>query len=277
MFCQRHPWWTSVVVALTIGFFAGPWTMELCDRHSPDTVMTLMMLIPAAVSCLAHVGRGGRTTSDRLAPWLAANVAVVATSLAYSEMPSWGVRFTSALIVLMPFAVWPLVTAVLLPGDPPGDETPAALLGYPLTLVLFPPILAAVFRDRDTWAIGTAFCLALVPLAMHAVVRCRWPTGNVVGGAMLLGAASYVLRLAQMTIWSATWDDFHSRRRGMLPFLPVVVWVACALMAVAARRCRSMTAVPADHPIVEDFGAAASGSALVRVGLRRAQTDSESR
>jgi hypothetical protein len=40
------------------------------------------------------------------------------------------------------------------------------------------------------------------------------------------------------------------------PFLAPAVWTIAGVLVVAARRARSMTAVPRDHPIVADFGGA---------------------
>jgi hypothetical protein len=250
---QRRPWATSVAIAAAIVGATCPWAVERLRHANANTVTTCLLLVPAAFAFLAHAGRGGRATIDRLAPWLAANVAVAGSAFAYAALTPWGIHWTSALMVLVPFAVWPLVCAALLPGEPPAGETPAALICYPATLVLFPPILAAVFRSADLWAVGTAACLAIVPLALHATVRSRRTTPQILAAAVLLGAASAAIRPAGPAEEAVRADGNHVERLAMSAALPPIVWLLGALMAVAARRCRSMTAVPRDHPIVEDF------------------------
>jgi hypothetical protein len=256
VFCQRHPWWTSLVVAVLITAYGGPGIYNWWRGQAAPMLMTALLPVPAGFAFLAHAGRGGRTPMDRLAPWLAANVVALVAAVAFCDTRWWNVPWTAALLVTMPFAIWPLVAAVLLPGDPPGDETPVALIGYPAALVLLPPALAEVYGIADMWVVATALGLAIVPLAVHAVVRSPWPTVRVLAVATFLGFTSSVLQLwhLQYGVLDPVW--FFAGGRKMPLLFPPAVWFAGALLAVAARRCRSMTAVPADHPIVEDFGAA---------------------
>jgi hypothetical protein len=259
VWCQRHPWVTSLAVALAVGTFAGPGIYNWCRHGTSAEVTTVFLLVPAGFAFLAHAGRGARSSWDRFAPWLAANVVATIAALEFCETGLWRVPWTSALEVSVPFAVWPLASAALLPGDPPADAAPAALVGYPAALVLFPPALAAAWRgevwsDADFWAVGMVFCLAIAPLAFHAAVRSRAAPGRLVAVAVLLGFASSVLSSEGRTRAVFGRVDFWSETRPMSPLLPPAVWLAGALLAVAARRCRSMTAVPADHPVVADFG-----------------------
>jgi hypothetical protein len=254
VWCQRHPWLASLgATAVIVGAF-NPWTLRWIGGAGGPMIATFLLLAPAAVASVAHAGRGGRTTSDRLAPWFAANLGAMAAALLFVWYSDGYYAWTRCIRVTAPFAVWPLLTTVLLPGEVPGGPTPAALVGYPATLVLFPPLAAVLWPGPEVWAIVTIFSLTIVPLAVHAVLRCRAPTKAVLLAATIYGTAAWLLENALPQPMKKQAGGFYAEVREMAWPVPVLVWVAGALMAVAARRCRGMTAVPTDHPIVTDFG-----------------------
>jgi hypothetical protein len=99
-----------------------------------------------------------------------------------------------AFLIVVPLVVWPLVCNVILPGRPPGDPLPLAATVFPLTVLLFPPLLGAATHDAHWWKFATIGLLLLVPIAFHAAVRSRQPSGWVIGFAALLGVAWTLLR-----------------------------------------------------------------------------------
>jgi hypothetical protein len=148
----------------------------------------------------------------------------------------------------MAVAVWPLASAALLPGSPPGDETPIAAVAFPVAVVAFPPAGALLLTGgnpqdlADVWAFLTAVCVALVPLAVHALVRSRLQTGLLLALSLTCGIA-----------WEVLYPGPRPRRLVQVLLAPATA-LAIGLLVAAARRARSMTAVPLDHAIVEDFG-----------------------
>lgn len=245
---QRRPWATSVAIAAVIVGAGGPWAADWYGVRDPVDVATALVLVPVAFAFLAHAGRGGRTGSDRLAPWLATNSAALVAALVFAAAPWWNLQFASTLAMALPIALWPLVCGVLLPGDPPGDETPFAVVAFALTLCLFPLAATWIVRPADAWATTTALSVLLVPLAFHAAVRSRLRSGTIVLASLGVGVLGEALRPS--AVWFSGSMHASPFRTGLL--VPAV-WLCAGVLAVAARRCRSMTAVPRDHPIVEDF------------------------
>jgi hypothetical protein len=246
--CQRHPWIASV--ALSVGVVAAA-TASLLGLGRYMTTHNVLALLPPATASFAaigHIGRGARATADRLAPWFAANVVALVVSLVLANALGWRAQVPATLMLVLVIAVWPLASAALLPGSPPGDETPIAAVAFPAAIVAFPPAGALLLTGgnpqdvADAWAILTAVCVPLVPLAVHALIRSRLRTPLLLALSLACGVAWELL-------------DPEERRRGFVPtMLAPAAALAVGLLVAAARRARSMTAVPLDHAIVQDFG-----------------------
>ena len=246
--CQRRAWLASLLLTFGIVGLTGPWAWKWYPVEDAYAGLSIVPLVPIAFAALAHVGRGGTSTVDRLAPWFAANLAGLALAVGLFVMPGWPVGFPQAVGLTLPFTIWPLVAGVVLPGNPPGDVTPIAATAFPVTIVIFPPLLAALLRSPEAWVIAAAVCLLLAPLAFHAAVRSRLPSARILLLAAIGGLA-----------WSLLLPAADRHTRGAAPeiarhLIAPVCWLVAGVLVIAARRCRSMTAVPADHPLVTDWG-----------------------
>jgi hypothetical protein len=246
--CQRHPWIASAALCLGVGGAATAGLLGAPDRTRVHDVLALLPLVTASFASVGHIGRGARATADRLAPWLAANAVALSAAMVLSSARVWRASFTGMLTFTLIVAVWPLASAALLPGTPPGDETPVAAVAFPAAIVVLPPASALLLARggpefvEGAWAIAAWLCVLLIPLAVHALVRSRMPTRLLLALSLACGAA---------------WEVLHpgERRTGIVSaLLAPAAALAVGLLVVAARRARSMTAVPVDHPIVEDFG-----------------------
>jgi hypothetical protein len=241
---QRRPWITSLAVASAVIGLCGPWTWRWYAFSGYAAQLTTLPLLLCAFAFLAHIGRGGRATSDRAAPWLAANVAGLALAWVISRSPASDLPFAVVLGVAVAASLWPLVSVAVLPGAPPGDLLPLATTVLPAAMLTFPAITAAALRSDEGWPIGAFACLPLAPLAFHAAVRGRLRSWMVVGAAAACGFVWRILTpLGALPHGTPSW-----------PLLAPVVWTLAGVLVVAARRVRSMTAVPLDHPAVADFG-----------------------
>jgi hypothetical protein len=246
--CQRHPWIASVALSMAVGIAATAAILGAERRATSHEVLAVLPLVTASFAAIGHIGRGARATADRLAPWFAANVVALAVSLVLANAGGWPAQVPETLALAMAVAVWPLASAALLPGSPPGDETPIAAAVFPATVVAFPTASALVlgrgnaYVIADAWLLATVLCVPLVPLAVHALVRSRMRTR---------------LLLALSLAYGVAWERLHPgpRTQGLVPaVLAPAAALAVGLLIVAARRARSMTAVPLDHAVVEDFG-----------------------
>jgi hypothetical protein len=243
---QRHPWRTSLLLAGAVVGLTGPWTWRWYPLHSPFDWMTTLTLLACVVAFIAHAGRGGRSSSDRLAPWLVANLAAIATAMTISSSPFSRNSFELNLLGAAAFAIWPLMAGALMPGSPPGDELPVAARVLPAVMVLFAPIAAAIGRSAEYWTFSAFACLPVAAIAFHAVVRSRLRSATIVGLALCCGCAWQILQP----------EGRRFRDAESSALLGPVVWTLAGLLVIAARRARSMTAVPLDHPIVDDLAGA---------------------
>jgi len=243
---QRHPWRTSLVLAGAMVGLSGPWTWRWYPLHSPFDWLTLNALLLCVVAFIAHAGRGGRSSSDRLAPWLVANLAAIAMALAIDASSFSRDNFEVMLLWSAAFAIWPLMAGVLMPGSPPGDALPVAARVLPAVMTFFAPVAAAIARSADYWTFSAFACLPVAPIAFHAAVRSRLRAATIVGLALSCGCAWQILQPAGRR--------FRNDESSAL--LGPVAWTLAGLLVVAARRARSMTAVPLDHPIVDDLAGA---------------------
>jgi hypothetical protein len=242
VFCQRRPWFTSFVLGVGVAVLAGPGSAgRFGGRIGADDEIRILSCLPfvtAAFAALLHVGRGARSTIDRFAPWLAANLATVVIACSWAVQPSWPLLLPGTIGLALLVAEWPLACAAILPGTPPGDRLDLAAAALSC-LCLVPPLLEICLHDHIVWTVAAAECALAVPLVVHALarspVRARW----ILLGAVAVGCA-----------WEFARPEYSRRLVGP------VVWLLVALCVLAARRCRSMTAVPRDHPIVADFGGA---------------------
>lgn len=246
--CQRHPWIASITLSTAVGGAATASILGAPRRTTSHDVLALLPVVAASFAAIGHIGRGARATTDRLAPWFATNAVALAAAIVLSSASGWRGSLAAPLVVALVIAVWPLASAALLPGSPPGDETPVAAVVFPATIVAFPPLMALLLTSRtpefaaDVWTFAMMFCVPVVPLAVHALVRSRVSTPVLVGISLACGFAWELLQPSRSAPGPVT--------RLLAPSAALAV----GLIVAAARRARCLTAVPLDHTIVQDFG-----------------------
>jgi hypothetical protein len=245
---QRHPWRVSIAAAVAIGFLAAVstgWLPHLAGFHVFDADLESEVVLPwlqatvVAISFVAQIGRGARDPLQRFAPWLAMNVLAVGAALAMAQSPD---RLAGPLMLCLALVVWPLVVELFVSARPVARETPLVALGL---CVLTVASEAAAATDR--LPILFLFTLAILPLAFQTLART-----NIDGRPIFVGglAAGALVAAAALTSTVPSW-----RRHAPVPWAYAAVWPFAAVLVLAARRARSMTAIPRDHPVVADFGA----------------------
>jgi hypothetical protein len=256
---QRHPWTTSLVVAAaSVGVllvrmqfdaeenisvrwmtcWKTRWTSLLAEDEWAIAVGSTISLL----SFLAHiVPPTARSTWDRLAPWVAANLAAVAFALAFVHDPAWTDRpsLPEALVVAVPLALWPLGSRALVDASVDRKSTGV------IAVILCAGVVASGPLGSPSSA-AAIFGLALLPPAFHDATRLATPALLLVLLAALLAVIA-----APLTLSTRSYGTVHEL--GPRPAFATALVIA-ALLVLAARRCRSMTAVPHDHPVVADFG-----------------------
>jgi hypothetical protein len=242
--CQRRPWATSVVFGLALVPIGGPWLFE--GPREEDVVVAALPLLVLASSALLHVGRGAASTIDRFAPWLGANLGVLAAWSAWlaTDLGSAPALIRAAALgVLAVLFLWPLAAASIVPGSPPGDAVETSAVAYTATLFLL-PLVGRAFDD-SIWPVFFLLAVAVAPLAFHAAVRTRAADSTVLFVALALGLAWEFERPPNDRSWMQRAYATH--------FLSALSCLTCGLLLLAARRCRQMTAVPRDHAVFMDF------------------------
>ena len=273
---QRHPWITSTVIAVIVlacarglTIWTESWTL-LFDPLSNTTILTLLL---TGVSFVAHVGRGGGDAFHRLAPWFAASVAGI--FLLWS--PLQGSHSSSSLDILLGLLVvcWPLASSIVMEAVETARSARvmtivllAALLLLPLAASLASslaerlsdPASTAIRETHELLSFEGGVCdvswAILVPLAFHAAVRSDLSSGSIAFTAAALGLHWSVGRFAGA---SGSFYYYHHRVNHSVFVLDGVVWTLAGLLVLAARRSRSLSAIPRDHPVLADFGATADG------------------
>jgi hypothetical protein len=114
--------------------------------------------------------------------------------------------------------------------------------------VVLPPAAWSEGVDASPW-VGVAW-IVLVIATFVAVATCDHAAVRVVAAAVVLGL---VQRLA-MELMPA---KIHAQLQASSWFQLPAAWMLAAVFALIARRARTMTAVPVDHPMFVDFARAA--------------------
>ena len=234
---QRDPWRTSLVGALIATAFL----------QSIGSMSTANLIVLAAgAACLAHCAAG--RSFGALAPWTAAAAVSVPLSVAFQQRLN--ARFFTltvlpeALIVLYV----PLVVGAVVAGTRalrwPSSVLAAVLICETAAFVSMQSIIWPGDWSDGTHLIWALSWCAVVSLLVHAVAT------SDVSTQVVLAASPIVSLLVS--------EAFYGTREacsGWIPHAAVVPSLlagpAAALLGLAARRVRSMTAVPADHPSFE--------------------------
>jgi hypothetical protein len=250
---QRHPWITSLVGAGVLWLLW--WWIAGNMRHESGPRLFALIALNAF---LAHVGRGGRSTFDRLAPLLAGSILLIPISRDWADSLVSGVAGASwkkladdpqvrreALSFAVAVGVAPVVTSWIfdlplrrwLRADS-GDGR-AAVWAFAATLAL--AVLA--------WALPGDFVVPVaVALAFHAMVWSRVPARFVLLGAVVLATLAAVFVPPRIDPWATIADPDdrvarHALRSGL--------WIGAAALALFARRARGLTAIPAEHAVFD--------------------------
>lgn len=257
--CQRRPWRVSGALALSIlaalALYLG-WVPSIAlpsaiVRHSLQRdALAMAQALIVLVSFATQVGRGGVDAHGRLAPWLVFNVvAAAAAAIFVARTPS--LRFETALLISASLVVWPLVVEFFVTAHAPTRETPAVALVVCALAFAGDAIACALVREPSGstgHALATAspyFTLLALPLAFQTLARTTIATRSLLVGGLAAGAAmALVVALAR--------PHGHG-----LSLALAAVWPLGAVLVVVARRFRSMTAIPLDHPVVADLDARA--------------------
>lgn len=235
---QRHPWTTALVAVL----------LGAALFHSGGTSSPARLLVAVAgMSCLAHCAAGASFAA--LAPWAAAALLSLPLTRSLARW-YWLYRFESvvlpeALIVLyVPVAVGAVV-ANARSVRWPWWGCAVALAGEAIGIFLVANDAWPIARRLgDDLALATTWCV-VVSLLVHAVAT------SAVSARTAL-AVSPVASFVVIVVYYG-FSDFRFGWSGVVPV--VVAGPVAALLALAARRIRSMTALPEDHASFE-LGAA---------------------
>ena len=271
---QKRPWVTSLVCAAFLAACAGPWVSrgDIFGYRSEADGFRLAAVV-LGVALLYHAGAGRRTAFERLAPLLAAGVValVLAAGLelttiekytSYSHGPpraaDLGViaaesRSLAAFVVFAPLA-----------------------LGFLCELRVFREEtgFAAVLRALAVTGAGAAACsvdgsllgdvrvtIVVVSLAFHAAVASSMSSALIVVVALALGALNVTVHPHLPS--APSWMDGRPGELVPRDTLLFAGWFVGGLLVVAARRVRSMTVLPDDHPVTELSAARARAAAPV--------------
>jgi hypothetical protein len=262
--CRSTPWPTSFLVAAAAAWPAAKVVEALCPydarvqvfamwiRHESATsipVVPMSLVVAAGAGFLLHAGRGGRSTWDRLAPWCAAGVTAFGVAAwLVADRRVGAADGASALGLCGCLLLWPLAAGVLL-SDVSTPSLVGALASASAAGVALLPWIAERVAPIDAWRTAAFATLIVAPPAFHAAVRAR------VGAPVILAAAAAAALVQGSIAPDVLVDDrfLFARRDGVWPAC-VGAWLLAGVLVLAARRCRSMTAVPRDHPIVADCG-----------------------
>jgi hypothetical protein len=213
------------------------------DGHAVAQVLILI------VALAVQIGRGARDASGRFAIWLVANVMALGAALLLDAYRRW-MTWDEAMLLALAILVWPLVVELLVTAHSPVRETPLVALGVCVLAFVADALgcflINAPYGSRArVYATALPFAALLVlPLAMQTLARTTIASRSLLAGGVAAGAAmALVVALA------------GPRGHG-LSFALAAVWPLGAVLVVVARRFRSMTAIPLDHPVVADFGPA---------------------
>ena len=253
VWAQRHPWPVSAgVVTLTMAA-AGPWIhADRTPNGNLGDVDLLLVVLGLGSAALLHLGLSAADRFDRLA-W-PAGCCALSILLAWSWSATTRVPFIAALGVGAIVCAGCAAANAVLPGTPTSRPLRglAALL---VALVLETRVAAEVFdpdvRRGLSTMLGVA-ALALAPFAFHASIRSRLPSRAIVLIALGAGVLSAALRSPPSgLVKKSSPGGLSEAPRGFWPLL--LLWVLAGLLIVALRRIRSMSAVPLDHPLRNEF------------------------
>jgi hypothetical protein len=244
---QRDPWRTALVAVLV-----GTAFFRAIGTPSPEC----MFVVVGGMACLAHCAVG--TSFAALAPWTAAAALSVPLSVAFQE-PLWphSVKLTvlpEALVVLyVPLVLGALVARRRTRGWPWWGW---AAVAWAWTLMLLHEaqvVSPSYWHGGESLARDATSCV-VISLLVHAVATSAVPARIVLAASPVV---SFLVMEAFHCVWMRALGQGGLRWSSLLPAL--VAGPAAALLALAARRVRSMTAVPEDHASFE-LAAARTGS-----------------
>ncbi len=238
---QLRPWWASFQVAAVSALLC---VAVLFVSPEPIQYLSVAALLLIAASFMCHTTRRARALTDRLAPVIAFvaagwGVGLVAEGISgINPHRSLGERTSGAAVGAMLIAWAVPFRHVMRTGGVPSD---LVLAGIATTGVLLD-----AYHDLDKW--GT---LAVTSIAFECAVLCSLRLSLVLGFAGTLGLVHAVF-----LIYEFAWNRGSGTALGA-DYLAaaLVLWPAGALLARVARRGRSMSVIPLDHPVHADFGA----------------------
>jgi hypothetical protein len=243
--CQTHPW--LVVPALSIlVLFTGPgcFPARFPEESRTDWIESMMRL-SAGSFLLAALASNSRAPLARLAPLVVATICLVTTRLAPGLPPSMMIGRSDfptsvAVALLLPVAVVKFV-----PRASCGLRMPplvAAAVAAELVLVFATTAHVTgpshLLGSDPSWA-----WLAVAPLGFAVAMATQIPSAWMVAGATLLGA---------LAAFGCALGDGGANRDACRRVLGA--WFLAGVYVVVARAARSLTAIPADHPVLADFG-----------------------
>jgi hypothetical protein len=237
--CQLRPWRASLEIAAAA---AGACVAAVFAAAPPIRYLSVAAALLIAASFACHVTRGARAMADRLAPVLAFTAAawgVAFVSRWFGVWPSWdlGERTSAAAVGAMLIAWAVPFRHVMRTGGVPADLTLAgiATLG----------VLLGAVHDLDKWGM-----LAVTSVAFECAVLCSLRASLVIAFAATLGLAH-----AGFLVTERPWWNTQGTRHWELTLASgPILWVLGAALARIARRGRSMSVIPLDHPVHADFG-----------------------
>ena len=230
---QRRPWLSSIAVAL-LAMFATSAVV-----HSLRSILTLGCV--AGVVVTATIDLLSRSRAP-LAP-LAALVPPLAVVVA-----SWDEGHTSELWLLFATAatLWLLLLGLVMRPVTSALARPRGLL---IALLV---VLAVVSGIDMAGSVGPWIALAwltLLALSLQSAAAAEWPSSRIVAGGFGLGFVACLAGLAAEHLGAGS-DHFYNYASWPIA---AGVWIVAGYAVVLARRARSLTAIPDDHPVRADF------------------------
>lgn len=237
----RTPWRSTLLVAIVA---SAPWSAYRAWRtDAPDVASALSTLggVAAVSALVAGLAMTAGGLYSLLAPLFSVGV-LMSISLAVGSPPaSASARAATA-------ATWTLVVAaahvlpllLFRPALRIGRWDVRLIRGFAALAVLLPVVARACEVASDP-AVQTVW-IVLVVLSICAAAEGERSAAHVVAGAVMLG----MLSCALLAVVPA--DDSAVPLRSSWLNLPWA-WFLGAVTAVVVRRARTITVVPADHPV----------------------------
>ena len=233
---QRDPWRTALVAVLVAtAFVRSTESMSIAD----------LIVVAAAMALLAHCSAG--PVHIALAPWAAASV--ISVPLSFALQARLKDRYFE--LTVLPEALLVLYVPLVLGAVVAGARTRRwpwwgwAVLAVVLTVEainLISGVRPDAWCDEAACIWAAAWCL-VVSFLFHATATSAVPAW------LVLAASPFISLLVNDAFYGATlgWSSIERSRN----VASLLAGPAAALLALAARKVRSMTALPADHTSFE--------------------------